>query len=310
LIPAGQGWHQRDSRGVHRVISHETMRKMVEAHQTTPANAPFAPTEDDPFTPKSVSRADPAVVAPAAAAEGTAAPPAAAPATAPAHHVAAVQSLLGRFRAFAKSGPGMEGAVPQADVEKTLGDLNTLDAPQLLEVARGVNAHATLTPKTPKAKILKQISEMVNRVHKTTVGVWDMRQKPNWEKPAEAGDDDDDREAPEEDYGPDDDEEVPTKQAPALPPTLPPATPHATPAAAVADLKGLLSKFRGGNVPERAVSGSLAKLSGMPASHLWEVAKAVNAHAGLTEKTPKAKTLKQITEMVRRVWKTSDNVRH
>jgi hypothetical protein len=38
------------------------------------------------------------------------------------------------------------------------------------------------------------------------------------------------------------------------------------------------------------------------------VAQALNADATLTEDSPKGKILKQVSEMVRRVWKTSDNV--
>ena len=54
----------------------------------------------------------------------------------------------------------------------------------------------------------------------------------------------------------------------------------------------------------------LNKLKPLTAPQLLQIAQALNSDATLTEKSPKAKILKQITEMVRRVWKTSDNVNH
>jgi len=76
------------------------------------------------------------------------------------------------------------------------------------------------------------------------------------------------------------------------------------------ELRALLMRFRGGNVPKDAVDPPLEKLASLKAPELLAVARALNADATLTEKSTKAKILKQLTEMIRRVWKTSDNVNH
>lgn len=69
-------------------------------------------------------------------------------------------------------------------------------------------------------------------------------------------------------------------------------------------------KFRKGGVPKAEIDNVIEKLEELGRSQLLEAAKAMNADATLTPKTPRAKILKQVTEMVMRVWKTSDNVRH
>lgn len=79
---------------------------------------------------------------------------------------------------------------------------------------------------------------------------------------------------------------------------------------AIDELRALLMRFRGGNVPKDAVDRPLEKLKAMKAPDLLAIARALNADATLTEKSTKPKILKQITEMIRRVWKTSDNVNH
>jgi len=78
----------------------------------------------------------------------------------------------------------------------------------------------------------------------------------------------------------------------------------------VGSLRALLQRFKSGNVPEEAVDAELAGLKTLNGPQLFSVAQAVNSDATLTESTPKAKILKQISEMVMQVWKTSDNVNH
>jgi len=78
----------------------------------------------------------------------------------------------------------------------------------------------------------------------------------------------------------------------------------------VGSLRALLQRFKSGNVPEEAVDAELAGLKTLNGPQLFRVAQAVNSDATLTESTPKAKILKQISEMVMQVWKTSDNVNH
>ena len=80
--------------------------------------------------------------------------------------------------------------------------------------------------------------------------------------------------------------------------------------ALIDDLRALLMRFRGGNVPQEAVDGQLGRLNALSAPQLLRVARALNSDATLTEKSTKAKVLKQVAEMIRRVWKTSDNVNH
>lgn len=80
--------------------------------------------------------------------------------------------------------------------------------------------------------------------------------------------------------------------------------------ASIDELRNLLLRFRGGNVPKDAVDSPLDKLKSRSAIQLLDIAKALNADATLTEKSTKQKILKQITAMVLRVWKTSDNVHH
>jgi hypothetical protein len=77
---------------------------------------------------------------------------------------------------------------------------------------------------------------------------------------------------------------------------------------AVIDNKALLEGLRGGNMPKESVDGALSSLEQLDGPQMFEVARALNASATLTDKTPKPKIKKQIEEMVRRVWKTSDNV--
>jgi len=78
----------------------------------------------------------------------------------------------------------------------------------------------------------------------------------------------------------------------------------------IQELQALLHRFRSGNVPQDAVDRPLEKLKGFKATELFEIAQALNAATTLTVKTTKAKILKLITELIRRVWKTSDNVNH
>lgn len=80
--------------------------------------------------------------------------------------------------------------------------------------------------------------------------------------------------------------------------------------AAVARLNALMHRFRGGNVPEEAVTTELVALEPLNGPQLFRVAKAVNSDATLTEHSPKPKILTQIREMILQVWKTSDNVNH
>ncbi|MGL6074932.1 MAG: hypothetical protein ACRC8S_12290 [Fimbriiglobus sp.] len=79
---------------------------------------------------------------------------------------------------------------------------------------------------------------------------------------------------------------------------------------AIDGIQALLMRFRNGNVPREAVEAELAKLEPLKAPQLLVVARSLNADATLTDKSPRAKILKQLTEMVMRVWKTSDNVNH
>ena len=78
----------------------------------------------------------------------------------------------------------------------------------------------------------------------------------------------------------------------------------------ILELKAVEARFRNGNVPAEVVNAPLEKLKALKALQLLTVARALDAAATLTEKTPKAKILKVITEMIRRAWKTSDNVHH
>lgn len=78
----------------------------------------------------------------------------------------------------------------------------------------------------------------------------------------------------------------------------------------ILELKAVEARFRNGNVPAKVVNAPLEKLKALKAPQLLTVARALDAAATLTEKTPKAKILKVITEMIRRAWKTSDNVHH
>lgn len=85
----------------------------------------------------------------------------------PAHHephAAAVKALLARFR-------DERGGVPEADVNAVTDDLKSLSGPDLFELAKAVNADATLSEKSPKGKILKQVTDMVRRVWKTSDNV-------------------------------------------------------------------------------------------------------------------------------------------
>jgi len=102
-----------------------------------------------------------------------------APAPAPVHtaadSISAIQGLLQKFRSVGRLTSreydkmiesGNDISPTSEEVNGHLGNLNKLNASDLLSVARAVNAHATLTEKTPKAKIVKQISDMVRSVWK------------------------------------------------------------------------------------------------------------------------------------------------
>jgi flagellar biosynthesis GTPase FlhF len=77
---------------------------------------------------------------------------------------------------------------------------------------------------------------------------------------------------------------------------------------AVLAIEGIQERFREGNVPESAVNAALDTLTPLKGAQLYGVAQALNAAAGLTPKSTKPKILKQIREMVLRVWKMSDSV--
>lgn len=77
-----------------------------------------------------------------------------------------IQSLFQRFREYAQSRDHNQSPL-QEEVDTALDRLKDLDSAQLLNVAKAVNAAATLTERTPKEKIRKQIAEMVNRVWKS-----------------------------------------------------------------------------------------------------------------------------------------------
>lgn len=78
------------------------------------------------------------------------------------HAVNKLNALLQRFT---------HGNVPEDAVNAELDHLKTLDGPQLFRVAQAVNSDATLTESSPKAKILKQLEEMVLQVWKTSDNV-------------------------------------------------------------------------------------------------------------------------------------------
>lgn len=63
------------------------------------------------------------------------------------------------------------GGFPKADLDAGLAVLDSLDGPQLLHAAKLLEIDAGLTPKTPRAKIAKQIKDVVNRVWKTSDNV-------------------------------------------------------------------------------------------------------------------------------------------
>ena len=109
--------------------------------------------------------------------------------------------------------------------------------------------------------------------------------------------------------------------APVTPPAPKPAAPKAPKAApappgpeaakeAAAHIDGMLTRMAGGGFPKAALDAGLAKLDALDQAQLLHAAKLLEIDAGLTAKTPRAKVLKQIGDMVARVWKTSDNVTH
>jgi hypothetical protein len=63
------------------------------------------------------------------------------------------------------------GNVPREDVEEAIATLEKLTRSELLEVAKGLDAAATLTDKTPASKVREQIKNMVLRVWKTSDNV-------------------------------------------------------------------------------------------------------------------------------------------
>jgi hypothetical protein len=76
------------------------------------------------------------------------------------------------------------------------------------------------------------------------------------------------------------------------------------------ELKALMLSFRDTDVTKETVDQELAKLQPLKAPQLLAVAQGINAAATLTEKTPAVKIKKQITTMILRVWKTTQNVNH
>lgn len=83
----------------------------------------------------------------------------------------------------------------------------------------------------------------------------------------------------------------------------PKTAPH-SPAEATASIKDILHKIRGYDIDQGEVKASLDKLDSMSAPHLLEVANSIDAGTGLTLKSPKAKILKQVKEMVVRAQKS------
>ncbi len=83
----------------------------------------------------------------------------------------------------------------------------------------------------------------------------------------------------------------------------PKTAPH-SPAEATASIKDVLHKIRGYDIDPGEVKATLDKLDSMSAPHLLEVANSLDAGTGLTPKSPKAKVLKQVKEMVVRAQKS------
>ncbi len=83
------------------------------------------------------------------------------------HTVNRMHGLMGKFREAFLS----QGSTPPEEVEAHLSHLHTHTGPELYHIAKALNAHATLSEKTPKAKIIKQVSEMIRRTWKTSESV-------------------------------------------------------------------------------------------------------------------------------------------
>ena len=106
-------------------------------------------------------------------------------------------------------------------------------------------------------------------------------------------------------------EVAPTQPATAKPAKAAPAPADLAPAKEAADhINQMMGEFAGGGTPKAAVDAGLAKLDGLDQGQLYHAAKLMDVDAGLTPNSPRAKIAGQIHDMVRRVWKTSDNVNH